>query len=260
MENYICFECGKPADVNHHVVPKSRGGTQTVPLCWQCHSLVHDTKLTANAELIKEGKERSQREGLSDKIIQLTKEGKGVSDIAKQVNLSRKSVYYHLEKAGLHINEGKGCETKVSTDTLDKIKSLRDQGKTWAEVEKEADICHTHMFRIINEFGFVKGEYGGTSRNRNSYRTMTDEMIEQAKSYRDEGKSWEDIATLLGVERTTLYRHKVHEDTKPIRGQMTPEKASRALELKNEGKTWKDIALEIGVSLRTIYSNELHKK
>ena len=36
-----CFECNRAADHNHHVVPKSRGGTRTVPLCSKCHDLVH---------------------------------------------------------------------------------------------------------------------------------------------------------------------------------------------------------------------------
>lgn len=37
-----CFECGAPAEHQHHVIPQSRGGTQTVPLCVRCHDLVHD--------------------------------------------------------------------------------------------------------------------------------------------------------------------------------------------------------------------------
>jgi len=36
-----CFECGRPAAYRHHVIPKSRGGTKTVPLCGACHALVH---------------------------------------------------------------------------------------------------------------------------------------------------------------------------------------------------------------------------
>jgi len=39
-----CFECGKEATELHHVVPKSLGGTQTVPLCARCHGLVYDVK------------------------------------------------------------------------------------------------------------------------------------------------------------------------------------------------------------------------
>jgi hypothetical protein len=36
-----CFECGAPADHHHHVVPRSLGGTKTVPLCGTCHSRAH---------------------------------------------------------------------------------------------------------------------------------------------------------------------------------------------------------------------------
>lgn len=36
-----CFECGKPAEHRHHVVPRSLGGTKTIPLCTPCHRKVH---------------------------------------------------------------------------------------------------------------------------------------------------------------------------------------------------------------------------
>lgn len=39
-----CFECGSPAKHNHHVVPKSLGGTKTVPLCEACHPKAHGEK------------------------------------------------------------------------------------------------------------------------------------------------------------------------------------------------------------------------
>ena len=37
----VCFECSAPATCRHHVVPRSRGGTATVPLCGACHGRVH---------------------------------------------------------------------------------------------------------------------------------------------------------------------------------------------------------------------------
>lgn len=37
-----CFECGQPAEFDHHVVPASRGGTKTVPLCAECHGKAHN--------------------------------------------------------------------------------------------------------------------------------------------------------------------------------------------------------------------------
>ena len=36
-----CFECGEPAQHHHHVVPRSLGGTKTVPLCAGCHAKAH---------------------------------------------------------------------------------------------------------------------------------------------------------------------------------------------------------------------------
>jgi|TARA_R110000824_G_scaffold401000_1_gene610222 hypothetical protein len=36
-----CFECGETATCNHHVIPKSVGGTKTVPLCTDCHANAH---------------------------------------------------------------------------------------------------------------------------------------------------------------------------------------------------------------------------
>jgi hypothetical protein len=37
-----CFECGAVGKVHdHHVVPEVRGGTRTIPLCEEHHSLVH---------------------------------------------------------------------------------------------------------------------------------------------------------------------------------------------------------------------------
>ena len=51
-----CFECEKKT-VNihwHHVVPFSMGGKKCIPLCENCHSIIHDTDLK-NSNLIKLG-------------------------------------------------------------------------------------------------------------------------------------------------------------------------------------------------------------
>lgn len=61
-----CFECGALADHEHHVIPHSKGGTKTVPLCLACHSRVHGhdlcgRKLTQDALAAK--KVRGERTG-----------------------------------------------------------------------------------------------------------------------------------------------------------------------------------------------------
>ena len=40
--NRSCVNCGAPATVYHHVVPRSLGGKFTVPLCGDCHGLAHN--------------------------------------------------------------------------------------------------------------------------------------------------------------------------------------------------------------------------
>ena len=55
-----CFECGYPSEHLHHVVPKSRGGKKTIPLCALCHSLVHETNLL---KLSQERKRERARQG-----------------------------------------------------------------------------------------------------------------------------------------------------------------------------------------------------
>ena len=51
-----CFECEKTEDQcdihDHHIIPKSRGGTKTIPLCIFCHGLVHDKNLISMRELM----------------------------------------------------------------------------------------------------------------------------------------------------------------------------------------------------------------
>tara|TARA_R110000824_G_C14728609_1_gene626020 strand:+ start:66 stop:527 length:462 start_codon:yes stop_codon:yes gene_type:complete len=48
-----CFECNNPAQAQHHVVPKVLGGTKTIPLCDDCHSKVHDSKMLKLAYLVR---------------------------------------------------------------------------------------------------------------------------------------------------------------------------------------------------------------
>ena len=48
-----CFECGKYADNLHHVIPKSMGGTKTIPLCGICHGVVHSRKAISASALTK---------------------------------------------------------------------------------------------------------------------------------------------------------------------------------------------------------------
>lgn len=108
-----CFECGRAAHHDHHVVPKSLGGTRTVPLCLECHSKIHGRQLV-HAELIRAGLRRKKERvaaGLDTwntgrpkgcpkttpevrgRIHELHNQGVKVAEISRLMNLSRQSVY-----------------------------------------------------------------------------------------------------------------------------------------------------------------------
>jgi hypothetical protein len=49
---------------NHHVVPKIKGGTKTVPLCLSCHGKVHGVNFLNHKELTKRGLAEAKKRGI----------------------------------------------------------------------------------------------------------------------------------------------------------------------------------------------------
>lgn len=49
----------------HHVIPKTLGGTKTLPLCAVCHGLVHDRKFTSHRELTIKGLQQAKWRGVA---------------------------------------------------------------------------------------------------------------------------------------------------------------------------------------------------
>jgi hypothetical protein len=59
-----CFECGGTKYIHqHHIIPKSIGGTKTIPLCITCHSRVHQKDFVKFQNLAKEGRKRYLENG-----------------------------------------------------------------------------------------------------------------------------------------------------------------------------------------------------
>lgn len=58
-----CFECGQPAQHRHHVVPRSLGGTQTIPVCVRCHGLIHSREALAHPELTRRALQHKKAQG-----------------------------------------------------------------------------------------------------------------------------------------------------------------------------------------------------
>ena len=61
-----CFDCGEPAGHMHHVVPRSLGGSATVPLCTDCHAKAHNLPAGSwgnHRKLTKQGIDRRRESG-----------------------------------------------------------------------------------------------------------------------------------------------------------------------------------------------------
>jgi hypothetical protein len=118
IDTTICFECGTGEYIQqHHVVPRSLGGTKTIPLCDSCHAKVHGRDFIHRdpvhwRELIRQGRERYVENGgkfgrphgtyedydvfinkpKNKAIISLLEQGLSVRKIAKEVNCSTSTV------------------------------------------------------------------------------------------------------------------------------------------------------------------------
>jgi hypothetical protein len=48
----------------HHVVPRSKGGTKTIPLCESCHGIVHNKRFLSISHLTSKAMQKMKSEGL----------------------------------------------------------------------------------------------------------------------------------------------------------------------------------------------------
>ena len=113
MNRDICFECGGTDNIhNHHIIPKSLGGTKTIPLCIVCHSKVHGKDFVKFQSLArvgikryvenggklgrkvgtKESNERFMSKPINQQIKGLVENGMSVRGIANSIGVSTKTI------------------------------------------------------------------------------------------------------------------------------------------------------------------------
>lgn len=103
-EGSTCFNCEKPADSVHHIIPYSYGGRAGIPTCTSCHNLIHHgTEVKyKHSDLIKKGIQKAKEAGKqigppkkhNDELIKsyLMLHGMSYSQIAKMANCSPATV------------------------------------------------------------------------------------------------------------------------------------------------------------------------
>jgi transposase-like protein len=117
IDTNICFECGDTENIHqHHVIPKSLGGTKTIPLCETCHGRVHQKDLVKFNNLAKQGRKRYVENG--GKLGR--KEGSAESIetfMSKPVNIEIK----RLVEQGNSVRKV-SARMRVSTSTVVKVR------------------------------------------------------------------------------------------------------------------------------------------
>ena len=133
MNKKICFECGaKGVPIHqHHVVPRSRGGTKTVPLCEPCHSKAHHRKKNMNtSSMVKEGIQKAKAKGVvfgNPNITKIQKTGvKKCKEYAKAYNIQIAKIIIDLQKEGY-------ITTKEITNRLNELNIKTRRGQRFKE-------------------------------------------------------------------------------------------------------------------------------
>jgi len=122
-----CFECEKTEGQieihDHHVVPKSRGGTKTIPLCYVCHGIVHDKRAVSIKELTKAALKKKREKGFrtgtipwgysagKDKRLIINPEEQHILSIVRNLRLKEikawKSIAESLNEQGITNRAGR---------------------------------------------------------------------------------------------------------------------------------------------------------
>ena len=124
-----CFECEKTEDEieihDHHVVPRSKGGTKTIPLCFECHALVHNRKAVAIGQLIKESHQARKARGY---VATTPPYGMAVEDDGKLVKDKGEDLVVRAVKRMRHL----GYTWKRCADCLNEKGHYNRSGRPWS--------------------------------------------------------------------------------------------------------------------------------
>jgi len=132
-----CFECGITEEIQyHHVVPTSRGGAKTVPLCENCHRLAHHRRgegSMRHSQLVKEGIRKNRNPGVPWGNQNLNGD-KGRRTNAHKASAHNSKVYYTV--VYLLAEEGKTLKSIVPKLADMDIKTRRGQPYTYDNLRR----------------------------------------------------------------------------------------------------------------------------
>jgi|688.fasta_scaffold825217_1 hypothetical protein len=175
-----CYECGSTEDIQyHHIIPESKGGKETIPLCIICHGKVHDVDFVKMKELQKEGIEKAKQKRSRQKFFEnLPKVLDTLNYVLLNVNPKNERfksfddyISYVVEKAVfLHFLK---CEPSSLEETYPNLtKEVRNKFLIDRLGKKYDEILEFKNYFISDEEGQIKKIYDsglpGTIKNTRS--------------------------------------------------------------------------------------------
>lgn len=138
-----CFECGVSPTQNHHVVPRSKGGTRTIPLCHSCHGKVHGVEnrlhlSTLSREAVKRKREAGGHVGGGARFYMISNnDGEHYQpDSGGIVKLGRMIELFNSKAKGKDI----AIELEFSPATVSKYKKLWKSGAIQADYDRYSEM------------------------------------------------------------------------------------------------------------------------
>lgn len=232
-----CFECGGPAQHDHHVVPVSRGGTKTVPLCEACHAKAHHAdgwvgKSALVKSVLQAKIQRGERTGtipygfkLSkdgvhlepcsleqenvERVHELHRQGLGLTQICRHMTAegrkNRRGGSFSLEATRGILRQVRSVPSrkKLSEAALAEIRSLIQRGESRATVARKYGVTKDHISRIYR--GVARGK--GYQPPMMTRKAATSAVIQRMRQMKIEGFSQRQIAVLTGFSEGTVSAH-----------------------------------------------------
>jgi len=128
----VCFDCGNAGDMHqHHVIPKSVGGNETIPLCMECHGKVHERSFTNHRELTIKGLAAAKARGVKlGNVSNLTNRDTTKATAAKRDKSMANNVKMQVIMADIEAEHGSQSLRGMAA-LLNNAGYTTSQGKYW---------------------------------------------------------------------------------------------------------------------------------
>jgi len=137
-----CFECDSVNNVVlHHVVPESRGGSRTIPVCQLCHDKIHGRRIPRNISI-----SSLTREGIAKAKLRGVKLGnpkpkqawlKAMTAVQKRKEKFYSEVMPYIEQ--------------IRSNGIYKLQDIANElNRCGIETSRKKKFTSSHVFNIIN--------------------------------------------------------------------------------------------------------------